>query len=177
MAIEIVDRLEENKLRGLEEFVDSEPGAAESDDRAAALADILVDEGIGVRQGLRRLWDYHWIMAVAGEIKDRQEHRQNLRALLERGGQALARVAAKARGYADQSGREVARLSQLEEQAAAFPIWILECMARLELLDQPPKPLDREMIARAQEAFRSGACEDVGDILARVRSGGPLVKE
>lgn len=31
-----------------------------------------------------------------------------------------------------------ARLSQFEEQAAAFPLWVEECMARLEMLDRSP---------------------------------------
>jgi hypothetical protein len=149
----------------------------ESDDRAAALADILVDEGIGVRQGLRRLWDYHWTMAVAGQVVNPREHRKSLGSLLERGGRALARVAVKARTYADRSGREIARLAQLEEQAAAFPLWVQECMARLEILEQPLKPLDREKIDRLRAACARGECEDVGDILARVKAGGPLVKE
>jgi hypothetical protein len=178
MASEILDRLEENKLRGLEEFIASEGTVAvSSEDQAAAMADILVDEGIGVRQGLHRLWDYHWAMAVAGESLDSLGKRKNLRTLLERGSQALARSAAKARAYAVRSGRDVARLSQFEEQAAAFSLWVEECMARLEMLVRTPKPLDRERLARVQAAYARGEGEDAGDILARLKDGGPLVKE
>jgi len=141
------------------------------------LADILVDEGIGMRQGLLRLWDYHWALAVAGEIVNPLEDRRTLGSLLERGCRALARGAAKARLYANQSHREVARLGQFEEQAAAFPLWVEECMARLQLLDGPPKPLDRERLARSQAAYERGQCEDAGDIVARLKEGGPLLKE
>src|SRR5208283_4516756 len=115
-------------------------------DQAAAIADFIVDEGIGVRQGLLRLWDYRWTMALAGEIGDRRKEGANLRSLLERGGRVLARGEAAARSYADLSGQEVARLSQFEEQVRAFPVWVEECMARWELLDRPRKPLDRERV-------------------------------
>jgi len=180
MSTEMLDRLQENKLRGLEELLDSWTAATASgngEDQAAAIADFIVEEGIGMRQGLRRLWDYHWTMALAGAVSDRQKDGAKLRSLLERGGQALARGASVARSYADLSGRKVARLSQFEEQAREFSLWAKECLARWELLDRPRKPLNRERLARSQAAYESGECEDVADIIARLEQGGPLEKE
>jgi len=173
-------KLQETKLRGLEELLDSWKAATATgsgEDQAAVIADFIVDEGIGVRQGLLRLWDYHWALALAGEIFDRREDGAVLRSFLQRGGQTLGRAAAVARAYANLSGREVARLSQFEEQAGAFPLWAEECMARWEMLDRSPRPLNREQVARSQAAYKRGECEDVADILARLEAGGPLRKE
>lgn len=180
MPADMLDQLQENKLRGLEELVDSYQGAfatGGAEDQAAAIADFFVDEGIGVRQSSLRLWDYHWTAALEGKVPNRQERGATLRSLLERGGRLLSRHAVVARAYADLSGRDVARLAQFEEQSRAFPLWVEECMARWELLDRPRKPLDRERIARAQAAFERGECELVSDIIARLEKGGPLLQE
>jgi hypothetical protein len=180
MSTEMLDQLQENKVRGLEELMDSFQAASSANggpDQADAVADFLVDEGIGVRQGLLRLWDYHWTMSLAGAIADRKQFGAKLRSLLERGGQILARAAAQARAIADHSGREVARLSQFEEQARAFPHWVDECMARWELVDRARKPLDRDRLARSQAAFQHGECEETGQIMKRLEQGGSLVQE
>ena len=50
-------------------------------------------------------------------------------------------------------------------------------MALWEVLGRPRKPLDREAIAGAQAAFARGECEDVSDIITRLKKGGPLVQE
>jgi hypothetical protein len=142
--------------------------AGEGEDELAAIADYLVDESIGVRQGLRSFWDYHWAMALAGKIPDHKEYGLKLRALLELGGPALADAAVLARLLADRSHREVARLIDFESQAKAFPLWVEECMARWEMLDRPHKPLDRGQVARSREAFRRGECENAGHILRRM---------
>jgi len=176
----MLDQLQENKLRGLEELEEliesyqAADAAGADADQAAAIADFFVDEGIGTRQSSLRLWDYHWTMALAGKVPDRQERGAKLRSMLERGGRIIARSAAVARVYADLAGREVARLSQLEELAQAFPIWVEECMACWELLDKPLKPLNRERVARSRAAYERGECEDTGSILARLQQGGPL---
>jgi hypothetical protein len=180
MAADMLDQLQENKLRGLEELMDSyQAGAAlgSGEDQAAAIADFFVDEGIGLRQSSLRLWEYNWTMALEGKILDRRQRGIRLRSLLERGARILSRDAAVARALADLSGCEVARLDQFEEQTKAFPLWVEECAARWELLDRPHKPLDRERIARAQAAFERGECESVSEILARLEKGGPLVRE
>ena len=180
MPPEMLDQLQENKLRGLEQLIDSYQAAAATGggaDEAAAIADFFVDEGIGLRQSSLRLWDYHWTMALAGKVPDRRERGAKLRSLLERGGRLLNRDAVVARSYADLSGREVARLAQFEEQTRMFPLWIEECMARWEQLDRPRKPLDRERMTRARAAFEEGECEPISDIIARLEKDGPLVKE
>ena len=180
MAVDMLDRLQENKLRGLEELVDAYQApvaGADENYQAAAIADFFVDEGIGLRQSSLRLWEYNWTMALEGKISDRRERGIKLLALLERGARLLSRDAAAARALADLSGCEVARLDQFEEQAKAFPLWVAERMALWEVLDRPHKPLDREQIARAQAEFERGECEDVSDILARLEKGGPLVRE
>ena len=178
MPADLLDRLQENKLRGLEELIDSfQAATGAGDDPGAALADFLVDEGIGLRQGLTHFWDYYWTAALSGKIVDRVKEGAKIRSLLERGAADLARAAALARNGVDLSGQRVARLDSFEEQVQAFPPWVEECMARWELLDRPRKPLDREKIARTKAAFERGECEDVSDIIARLEKGGPLMRE
>lgn len=177
MPTEMLDQLQENKLRGLEQLVDSYQAAAATGggaDAAAAIADFFVDEGIGLRQSSLRLWDYHWTMALTGQVPDRRERGAKLRSLLERSGRLLSRYAVVARAYADLSGREVARLAQFEEQARVFPLWVEECMARWEMLDRPHKPLDRDRVARARAAFAGGECEPVSDVIARLKKEAPF---
>jgi hypothetical protein len=180
MPTEILDRLQEGKLQGLEELLASYEAAAAAGggaDEAAAIADFFVDEGIGVRQSSQRLWEHHWARALAGKIPDRNERGSKLRALLERGGRIIRRGAEIARAYADASGREVARLSQFEEQSREFPLWVKECMARWEMLGRPRKPLRPEQIAQAQAAYQRGEGEPVAEVIARLEQGGPLVRE
>jgi hypothetical protein len=179
MPTEMLDRLQQDKLQGLEALIDSYETAAVTGgaDEAAAIADFFVDEGIGVRQSSLRLWDHHWTRALAGKIPDRRESGEKLQTLLERGGRIIRRGAALARAYADLSGHEVARLAQFEEQSKAFPLWVKECMARWEMLDRPRKPLNRERIAEAQAAYQRGEGEFVSDVVARLERGGPLVEE
>jgi hypothetical protein len=181
MPADVLDQLQEKKLRGIEELLDSYHVAAAAgsggDQEEAAIADFFVDEGIGLRQSILRLWDYHWTMALVGKIPDRREHGAKLEALLNRASRLLERNAAIARAYADLSGCEVARLAQFEEQCHEFPIWVEERVACWGLLDSPRKPYDHERAAEARAAFKRGDYEDVADILARLEKGGPLVKE
>src|ERR1700693_4289026 len=96
ISTEMLDRLQEDKLQGLEALVDSYETATATgggEDEAAAIADFFVDEGIGVRQSSLRLWDYHWTRALAGKIPDRRERGAKLLALLERGGRIILRGA------------------------------------------------------------------------------------
>ncbi len=180
MPADMLNQLQESKLRALDELIAHwMPGVTrnDGDDLTAVVADVLVNEGIGLRQGLMRLWDYYWTAALSGKVADRQKEGAALRSLLDRGSALLARAAAAARKGATLSGRDVTRLAQLEEQSKAFPLWVEECMARWELLDRPRKPVDREKIARARAAFERGECEPVSDIIARLEKGGPLVQE
>jgi hypothetical protein len=180
MSTELLDRLQEDKLQGLEALLDSYEAAAATGagaDEAAAVADFFVDEGIGVRQSSLRLWDHLWKRALAGKIADRQERGAKLFSLLERGGRLVRRGAAVARAYADLSGQEVARLAQFEEQSKAFPTWVKECAARWEMLGRPQKPLNRERVAESQAAYARGEGEAVAEVIARLEQGGPLVKE
>src|SRR5271157_1553907 len=113
MAAEMLDRLQEDKLQGLEALIDSYETATATgggEDEAAAIANFFVDEGIGVRQSSLRLWDHHWTRALAGRIPDRPERGAKLFSLLERGGRIIRRGAEIARAHADLSGHEVARL-------------------------------------------------------------------
>ena len=150
MPPETLDRLQEDKLQGLEALIASYETATATgggEDEAAAIADFFVDEGIGVRQILR-LWDYSWTRALAGKIPDRRKRGARLLSLLERGGRLIRRGAALARAYADLSGHEVARLAQFEEQSKAFPLWVTECAVRWGMLDQPrcsPTRADRRV--------------------------------
>src|SRR5947208_9688956 len=116
MATEVLDRLQEDKLQGLEALIGSYETAAAvgGGEEAAAIADFFVDEGIGVRQSSLRLWDHHWRRALAGKIPDQRERGAKLLSLLERAGRIIRRGAEIARAYADLSGHEVARLAQFE---------------------------------------------------------------
>ncbi len=183
MPADMLERLQERKLRAmdeLEQLIEDWKTAdfrADGNELAAAVADFMVDEGIGLRQGLLRLWDYHWTAALSGKVADRRQMGATLRSLLERGARSLARSVSIARTHADLSGQPIARLVQFEEQVRSFPLWIEESLARWELLDRPHKPLDRERCTRAQTAFARGECESASDILARLEQGGPLLQE
>ncbi len=180
MPTDMLDRLQENKLRGLEELIETLEAAVTAgggEDQMAAIADFFVDEGIGVRQYSLHLWDSNWTQALAGKFSDQDKRRVKLRLLLERGGRLLERCAAIARHYAESSGHEVARLAQFEDQVGQFPLWVVECMARWEMLDRPRKPLDRERIASSQAAYERGEGEPITDVITRLEQGGPLVKE
>lgn len=180
MPAELLDRLQEDKLRATDEFIDRYASGVfgnGKDRLAAAIADYIVDEGLGLRQALMRFWDYYWTAALNGKIPERREQGAKIRSLLDRGAVSLARAAAAARQGATLADCDVGRLALLEEQSKAFPKWIEECMARWELLDRPRKPLDRERTARAQTAFGRGECEATTDILARLHQGGSLVQE
>lgn len=180
MPTEMLDRLQEDKLQGLEALLDAYESAtagSSGEEEAAAIADFFVDEGIGVRQSSLRLWEYHWTRALAGKGSDRQEQGEKLFSLLERGGRLLRRGAALARAYADLSGHAVARLAQFEEQSQAFPLWVKECSARWEMLGRPRKPLRPEQIAESQAAYARGEGEPVSEVITRLEQGGPLVKE
>jgi hypothetical protein len=180
MSAEMLDRLQDSKLRAMDEFIEKcsiSVAGSSDDDRASAIADFIADEAIGLQHALVRFWEYYWTAALAGQIADRKAEGASIRTYLERGASCLERAAAVARKGAEQSSHEVARLNQLEEQCKAFPIWIEECMARWELLDRPVKPLDRDQVKEAHDAFARGEYEPVETMLARVQAGGQLVQE
>ncbi len=180
MPTEMLDRLQEDKLQGLEALIDAYETATTTvgrEDEAAAIADFFVDEGIGVRQSSLRLWDYHWTRALAGKAPDWRDHGEKLLSLLERGGRIICRGALVARAYADMSGQEVARLTQFEEQSKVFPVWVKECAARWKMLSQPRKPLSRDRVAESRAAYDRGEGEPVSETIARLEHGGQLVKE
>ena len=173
MPSEMLDRLQEDKLQGLEALLDSRETATATTggaDEAAAIADFFVDEGIGVRHSSQRLWDLLWTKALAGKIPDYQERGAKLLSLLERGGNIIHRGAEIARVYANKSGQEVARLAQFEEQSKAFPLWVKEGRARWEMLGRAHKPLNRERIAESQAAYQRGEGEPVSEVIARLDS-------
>jgi len=178
MSTEMLDRLQEARLQGLEALIHSYESATATgggEDEAAAIADFFIDVGIGARQSSQRLSDYYWAKALAAKIADRQERGAKLRSLLERGGSIVRSSAQIARAYADFSGHDVTRLALLEEKSKAFPRWLQECVARLEMLDRPRRPLHRERIAESEAAYQRGEGEAVSDVIARFESGGPLV--
>lgn len=180
MSADMLDRLQESKIRAIQELIENwslNVAGDDGNDLAATIADLIVDETIGLRQGLVRFWDYYWTAALSGKVLDRWQVGAKIRVLLDRGAVCLSQGATLARRFADLSGHAVARLAQFEEQSKAFPLWVEECMARWELLDQPRKPLDRERIARARIAFERGECEPVSDILARLEESGSLIQE
>lgn len=180
MSTDMLDRLHEGKLLALLELVregDQAAAAGDGPDELAAIADYLVDEGIGARQSCISIWDYYLALAMAGKFPDRDIRGATLRRLLEKAGSAFREAAAVARGLADRAGRNVARLEKFERQVEEFPAWVEECMLYWEMLGRPQKPLNRDQVARSREAFRRGECEEAGEILARLKAGGPLVKE
>src|SRR5258708_35935600 len=106
-------RVQEEKLQGLEGFIESYETATTTgagEDEAAAIADFFVDEGIGVRQSSLCLWDHYWTRALAGKIPNQQVRGAKLLALLARGGRLLRRDTSLARAYTVFSSTEVVRL-------------------------------------------------------------------
>ncbi len=170
MVVSDLKRLPESQVEHLEQLLASWEAAvaAGGEDERALVADFLVDEGIGVRQGLKRFWDYRWGTALSGAVKDLREEGTALRLLLTRGGDALKAAAAVARTLIDGSGRDVARLAAFEEQARSFPEWAEECLAKWEMLGRPRKPLEHEKIARSRAAFARGECEDPSTLVQRL---------
>ena len=179
MSTNVLERLHANKVRGLENLVDSDDSLAAMTDEEtqAAVADFYISEGMGLRESAMRLWEHNWYGALDGRISDRKDRGAELRASLEQSQRLLQRYAQKARELTRHSGEGEDRLAEFEEQCKSFRDWIEECMAKWELLDQPRKPLDREMVERSRQAFLRGEYEQIEDILARVKAGGPLVKE
>ncbi|MBL8793391.1 MAG: hypothetical protein JNM56_05785 [Planctomycetia bacterium] len=175
MATDLLDRLQADKLRTMNQFVEEVARDVASQERDRLTA-AIVEEGLALRQALTRFWDYYWTAALQGKVSERRQEGEKLRSLLEQGAASLARAAAVARQGAAE-GQELARLVLLEEQSQAFPRWIEECLARWELLDRPRQALNRERTARARAAFARGECEAATDILARLHQGGPLVQE
>jgi hypothetical protein len=47
----------------------------------------------------------------------------------------------------------------------------------LEWLERPRPPVDEEMVRRSRESLARGEGEDIRDIIARVESGGSLIRE
>jgi hypothetical protein len=62
------------------------------------------------------------------------------------------------------------RLQIAKEQAA-------KVRETLTWMNRPRPPVSEEMLRRSQEASKRGEGEDIGEIIARLQSGGPLVKE
>jgi hypothetical protein len=180
MPGETLDQLQENKLQWLDSLIASYEAAIATEGgeaEARAIADFILDEGIGIRQSSLRLWDYHWTNALAGKILNRQERGARLFALLDRGGHLIRRGAVFARVYADWSGHDLARLARFEEQGQAFFVWVKECKTRWDMLDQPRRPLRRERIAESQAAYARGEGEPISEVISRLKQCGPLVKE
>lgn len=180
----VLERFQENKLRGLRELLGlfrSREAAVEQggggEDELATIADLLIDEAIGVKQSLQRQWEYHWTMGLAGRHHDMAAQQIRLSRLLEDGGRTMVEVAALARRMVNLSGRDVARLTEFERQAGSFAPWVDECRARWEALGRAHRPLDRERVARAREAFKRGEGEEPAAVIARLERGGPLVQE
>jgi hypothetical protein len=178
MVTEALERLQENKLQGVEALIAScePPTAMSPKGDAADVAAFFVEEGLGLRQSSLRLWDFYWTRVVAGKIQDMRQRGEILFSLLERGARILRRGAALARVYADASGNEVARLAEFEKQSESFPIWVKECKARWELVSRPRRALDAKQVAAAQTAYQRGEGESIADIITRLEQGGPLVR-
>jgi hypothetical protein len=150
-------------------------GTAAEEFRAATerhIADVLAlaDEAV-------RIWEARWGAALENPDKDRAAEAEMLQWVLEDAGQALKEALRNAQEYAPLFERPLARLDELENRAAEFPLWARERLARWEMLDLAAPALDPGRIARAQAAYAQGDHEELADVLARVQAGGAWVRE
>jgi hypothetical protein len=92
--------------------------------------------------------------------------------ILTRTQDLLASARAKYPGWVEPSGTAdvAARLQTAKELAA-------QVRETLTWLNLPRPPVNEDMLRRSQESLNRGEGEDVGEIIARLQSGGPLVKE
>jgi len=82
---------------------------------------------------------------------------------------SAARAAAAAVPGLDELGRAT-------EEARGWTAAVLENWPRRDRPFEPLTPADREMIARSRAEIARGEGEDAGDILARLKAGGPLLR-
>jgi len=149
----------------------------EEAERAHDLA-ALVAEALVLVERLRPLWDsarsrLNGLLLLPQQTQQAgEELRQLFGSTLAMADRVLARAATD-----EAAGRAVAdlpRLRQLTEEARA---WTTRVLDNWPWPDQPFPPTDQERTDRARERLARGEGEDAGDILARVRSSGPFLKE
>jgi hypothetical protein len=124
-----------------------------------------------------RVWESSWEAAFVDPTLDRAKEAEILRWVLDDAGRKLREALRWIRAHAGLFEQPLARLDQLEARAAEFPLWARECLARWEMLSRPAPPLDPARIAGVQAAYSRGEHEEIKDVLTRVQSGGPWVKE
>jgi hypothetical protein len=92
--------------------------------------------------------------------------------ILTRTGQILSSTRQKHPDWAAPAGAAdvEARLRTATELAA-------KVRETLSWMNRPRRPVSEEMLRRSEESLNRGEGEDVGEIIARLQSGGALVKE
>jgi hypothetical protein len=136
-----------------------------------------IDLALALAENATELWEKRWEEALRNPGADRGEITKQLRGVLTDAEQELTKELGNLQEDARRLGQPLARLDELQDRVAEFPLWVRECLARWEMLDEPAPPLDRERVARAQAAYARGEHEALGDVLSRVQGGGPWVKE
>jgi hypothetical protein len=181
MSIDVfeLERAQDRELRAVEDAVQAAEWKCAEEPKAdpAARAQQLADEALATMKAMARLCGEYWGYGIAGAIRDVPAAVGRLRRRLNHGAALIARALELAQAFAADAGRP---LSSVDDLIAAKPHYqrlIEETMERWDLLQRRPGPLDREMIAASRAAVERGEGEDVADILARLETGGPLVKE
>jgi hypothetical protein len=176
MAEAIFFRLQEQRRRALEEAVDA--WKADHEGAAGALqVEAIVTEALQLREDVRRLWQTVLALARADCIDDYPATGGLLRQLCADNLRLMRNVGGLARSVAGSTGHEVRGLVELDAATAELSAWADRELAQWPWVDAPPLPIDPAMVEQSRASRARGEAEDVGDVLARVQAGGPLVKE
>jgi hypothetical protein len=169
----VLERLQRGKARLVEEAV-GELERAEApapDDVEDLLEDVLV-----LASAAGRMWERERAAERGQVVVSRDDPAGRWRGFAEGVSRLFDRALALARSAA-RGGAVLRRLAEAEMIGPGLRAWAAKVAAWCDFLDRPLPPLDREQVRRSREAFQRGECEDVAEVIARLETGGPIVKE
>jgi hypothetical protein len=175
MSESVLFRLQAGRTRLVFEAVDAWKAGHEEALRALD-AEALIAEASQMDDSLRRTWEGVKARAGAGQIKDFQTTGVQLREAFETGIGVMALVADLAQTVARTTGHELCGLAELNTAVAEARTWTGRVLDAWPWTDRPWPPLDRAAVEGSRAATERGEGEDITDMLARVKAGGPLVK-
>ncbi len=134
----------------------------------------LVAEALALVEGLRPLIEAVKVRLRAG-VPDVYTLGDAVRAVFSET-LALADTAASRASDEEASRPPVVGLAELRRATAEARDWTARIVENWPGQDRPFGPFDRDRIDRSYQAIARGEGEDAGDILARLKAGGPLVQ-
>jgi hypothetical protein len=151
--------------------------AMEQAARPHADVEFLAADAVTTKEDVRRLWAWAWELAAEGGVRDFRQTGEQLRAISEKVITAMRELIDLVREREQLTGRSVRALADLERAVQETRRWVDEALASWPWPDRPWPKLDADDLRKAREQFARGECEDPADVLARLGSGGPLIKE